>query len=110
LIDWNRIKILREEIGEDDFPDVVEIFMEEVTEMISALHKSPALETLGADLHALKGSALNLGFERFAQLCQIGETAAANGKPETIDLPPILDCYDASKSMFLNGLSNGESA
>ncbi|MEP1767277.1 MAG: Hpt domain-containing protein [Sulfitobacter sp.] len=110
MIDWNRIKILRDEIGEEDFPDVVEIFIEEVTEMIQNLRQTPKLETLGADLHALKGSALNLGFETFAQLCQVGETAAANGLPDTIDLPPILECYDASKAVFLTGLENGEAA
>jgi HPt (histidine-containing phosphotransfer) domain-containing protein len=107
MIDWNRIKTLRDDIGEDDFPDVVEIFIEEVTEMIANLRDTPQLETLGADLHALKGSALNLGFRSFAQLCQIGETAAAKGDAEAIDLPPILDCYDASKDAFLSGLENG---
>ena len=53
MIDWNRIKTLRDDIGEDDFPDVVEIFIEEVTEMIAHLRDTPQLETLGADLHAL---------------------------------------------------------
>jgi HPt (histidine-containing phosphotransfer) domain-containing protein len=107
MIDWNRIKTLRDEIGEDDFPDVVEIFIEEVTEMISNLRETSQIETLGADLHALKGSALNLGFRSFSQLCQVGETAAANGDAETIELPPILDCYDVSKEAFLSGLENG---
>lgn len=109
MIDWNRIETLRDEIGEDDFPEIVEIFIEEVTEMIANLRNAPQLETLGADLHALKGSALNLGFRSFAQLCQIGETAAANGEAEAIDLPPILDCYDASKEAFLSGLESGQS-
>ncbi|WP_299026568.1 Hpt domain-containing protein [uncultured Sulfitobacter sp.] len=110
MIDWNRIKTLRNEIGEEDFPDVVELFIEEVSEMIETLRTTPKVETLGADLHALKGSALNLGFKEFAQMCQLGETAAANGAADTVDLPPILACYDASKTTFLNGLENGKAA
>jgi len=110
MIDWNRIKTLRDEIGEEDFPDVVDIFIEEVSEMIDSLRNSTQHETLGADLHALKGSALNLGFSSFAQLCQVGETAAANGQADLIDLPPIFDCYEASKAIFLTGLENGKAA
>jgi len=106
MIDWDRIRTLRDDIGKDDFPDVVELFVEEVSEMIEDLRKTPKLETLGAELHALKGSALNLGFETFAQLCQEGETAAINGTPETVELSPIIGCYDASKIEFLEGLED----
>lgn len=110
MIDWNRIRMLRDEIGEEDFPDVVEIFIEEVTEMIDTLRNAPSRDSLGEDLHAVKGSALNLGFEDFAKLCQAGETAAANGAADTVDLPPILACYDASKAQFLEGLEQGKAA
>ena len=34
MIDWTRIKQLRDEIGEEDFPEVVEIFIEEVSKKI----------------------------------------------------------------------------
>jgi HPt (histidine-containing phosphotransfer) domain-containing protein len=107
MIDWTRIKLLRDEVGEEDFADVVDIFIEEVSEMIERLHRNPQLETLGDDLHALKGSALNLGFTTFAALCQTGETSAAKGNPEEIVLGPILTSYDASKTAFLNGLDAG---
>jgi len=106
MINWDKINMLRDDIGEEDFPLVVDIFIEEVSEIIDTLRTAPRAETLGADLHALKGSALNLGFETFAQLCQIGETAAASGKADTIDLPPILECYDASKAIFLEGIKS----
>ncbi len=108
MIDWTRIKQLRDEIGEEDFPEVVEIFIEEVAEMIGGLRSAPKPETLGDDLHALKGSALNLGFRAFAEMCQTGETRAANGRAEEIVLEPILRCYDDSKDVFLAGLENGE--
>lgn len=110
MIDWNRIQTLRDEIGEEDFPDIVEIFIEEVSEMIENLRVAPQIDTLGADLHALKGSALNLGFTEFSKLCQTGETAAANGRADEIILEPILDCYENSKQVFLAGLENGKAA
>lgn len=110
MIDWDRIKMLRDEIGEEDFPEVVEIFIEEVSEMIANLRDAPKIETLGEDLHALKGSALNLGFSAFAALCQIGETHAANGRADKIELAPILQCYEISKDEFLTGLQNEDAA
>lgn len=110
MIDWNRIKQLRDEIGEEDFPEVVEIFIEEVSEMIASLRTAPNLDTLGDDLHALKGSALNLGFSTFAEMCQSGETRAANGRAQEIVLEPILRCYDDSKDVFLAGLENDQAA
>ncbi|MCX7565911.1 Hpt domain-containing protein [Sulfitobacter sp. F26169L] len=110
MIDWKRIKTLRNEIGEESFPEVVDIFIEEVSEMISNLRDAPQTETLGEDLHALKGSALNLGFTMFADLCQSGENRAADGRAEDISLAPILQCYEDSKDVFLAGLQNGKAA
>lgn len=110
MIDWKRIGALREDVGEEDFADVVEIFIDEVTEMIDRLRSAPVVATLGDDLHALKGSALNLGFTDFAQMCQQGETQAANGQANEISLAPILDCYDLSKQAFLSGLEKNKAA
>ncbi len=107
MIDWTKVKTLRDEVGEEDFAEVVEIFLEEVAEMIDRLHVSPAPETLGADLHALKGSALNLGLTPFANMCQSGETRAAQGRAEEIAVIPILDCYEESRLVLLAGLENG---
>ena len=106
MIDWTRVKTLRDEVGAEDFGDVVEIFIEEVSEMVERLRTAPQIETLGEDLHALKGSALNLGFFEFSTLCQIGETLAAQGKAAEIELPPILASYDNSSTAFLEGLNN----
>lgn len=110
MIDWARIKMLRDEIGEEDFPEVVEIFIEEVSMMIDSLRSAPRLDTLGANLHALKGSALNLGFNTFAEMCQRGESAAADGRAGEIVLEPILRCYEDSRDIFLSGLDSGLAA
>lgn len=106
MIDWVRVKTLRNEVGAEDFDDIVEIFIEEVSEMVERLRTAASLETIGDDLHALKGSALNLGFIEFSTLCQTGETLASTGQSNAIDLPPVIACYDKSIAAFLEGLNN----
>lgn len=106
LVDWARISELRSEIGAEDFSDVVDLFLEEVETEIAALESNLATDTLEARLHFLKGSALNLGFEAFSALCQSGESAAARGLGNEVDVPAILDSYHRSKSVFLKGLTS----
>ncbi len=105
MIDWARVTELREETGADDFAEIVEIFLEEVEEEIGKLHDQTGGEILVAAFHLLKGCALNLGFERFSDLCQSAETAAANARAATVDIAKIESAYQASKTEFLKGLS-----
>ena len=37
MIDWARVSERRDEVGEEDFDEVVELFLEEVDEAIAAL-------------------------------------------------------------------------
>lgn len=110
MIDWVRIKTLQSEIGEEDFPEVVELFIDEVAEYISRLRNAPEVSTIGSELHALRGSALNLGFATFAELCQIGESQSLEGRAEEIEIAPLLTCYEESKLLFLEGLEQGKAA
>ena len=105
MIDWERVDELREEIGAEDFGEVVDLFLDEVEEVISRLKDGPDMANLEADLHFLKGGALNLGFRKFSQLCQAGEAAAAAGKADTVDLSAILTSFDESKSVFAQNLA-----
>ncbi|MFT6676639.1 MAG: HPt (histidine-containing phosphotransfer) domain-containing protein [Sulfitobacter sp.] len=104
MIDWTRIKTLREEVGADSFDEVVTLFLEEAETVINHLASSPDPTTLEEELHFLKGSALTLGFHELSDLCQIGETLAANGQADQIRLDPILAIYQASKIRFLADL------
>lgn len=104
MIDWDQVAQLRSEVGADEFDEVVEIFLEEVDVAIDNLRASQDKTTLQEDLHFLKGSALNLGFETFGQLCQEGERRAALDSAEAVTLDPILACYDASRRLFLEGI------
>ena len=101
MIDWTKVAELRDEIGEEDFSEVVEIFLEEVDEAIAHLPDNVPLAKVECCLHFLKGSALNLGFRSFSNLCEVGETAARAGRPEDVDLNAVLVSYTESKAVFL---------
>ncbi|MCZ4352067.1 Hpt domain-containing protein [Roseovarius aestuarii] len=104
MIDWGRVAELRDEIGAEDFGDVIDLFLDEVEGEIASLQSGCPKEELESKLHFLKGSALNLGFNSFSNLCQAGETAAASGDYDTIDLKSTLDSFAASKAAFIDGL------
>jgi HPt (histidine-containing phosphotransfer) domain-containing protein len=110
MIDWDRVHELRAEIGADEFDEVVELFLEEVEGVVSRLRDAPDPARFEEDLHFLKGSALNLGFADLGRLCQAGESAAAAGRAGSVDLAPVLACYDASRGVFLAGLAAGLAA
>ncbi len=104
MIDWSQVAQLREEIGAEDFEEVAEMFLAEVEETLAGLE--PAGPEIGAQLHFLKGSALNLGLAEFADLCARGEVAArAGGTPEGLDrLGPL---FAASRDALDRGLKEG---
>lgn len=104
MIDWNRLRELREEVGADDFDEVIELFLDEVDTVINTLRAFPDPVGLENDLHFLKGSALSLGFRRFSDVCQTFEHAAAQGNTDQVDLKELLTCYDSSRDMFLTNL------
>ncbi|SHL10790.1 Hpt domain-containing protein [Roseovarius marisflavi] len=104
MIDWYRVQELRDEIGAEAFGEVVELFLEEVDDEIDKLRALSDRSNLESQLHFLKGSALNLGFAAFSDLCHKGEMASAAGQQDTVDTTEVLTCYDASKSAFLSGL------
>lgn len=106
LIDWKRVVELKSEIGSEDFNEIVELFLEEVEGELSKLSSSQAHDKLEAQLHFLKGSALNLGFTEFSRLCQAGETAASAGQKNSVPLSEIATSYEISKCEFLNFLNS----
>lgn len=101
MIDWERVEGLRSEVGPEDFRDVVELFLEEVQEIVSRLSTHPDPARYEQDLHFLKGSALNLGFRQVAILCQAGENDAAAGRAESVEIGNIVSCYGQSRRAFM---------
>jgi histidine phosphotransfer protein HptB len=109
MIDWERVKELRGEIGADDFAEVVVMFLEEADEAITRLSHSGGAKAMEADLHFLKGAALNLGFTALSGLCQDGERRAAGGDTG-VDLDAVRNTYFASKSAFEGGMDQAFAA
>lgn len=104
MIDWSRVKELCDEVGSEDFEEVVELFLEEVEEVISRLLTAPDPSLLEQDLHFLKGSALSLGFTTFSDLCQDGERASATGQADKVSVTEIVAEFERSKARFLTEL------
>lgn len=100
MIDWPRVKELREEVGPEDFDEVVDLFLEEVEEVIAKLRGGDRGQ-LEQDLHFLKGSAMNLGFDDFSQLCLDGERKSAQGDSNSVNVIEIVDKFESSKVNFL---------
>lgn len=102
MIDWDRVMELRSEIGPDDFEEVVSLFLEEADEAMARLTIAGGAKALAADLHFLKGAALNLGFDMLSALCQDGERRAGAGDL-TVDLEAVRDAYATCRGEFEDG-------
>lgn len=100
MIDWDRIENLLEEVGPEDFREVVAMFLEEVAETITRLGEATDVARLEQDLHFLKGCALNLGFSRLGALSGRGESDAAAGRGAEVDIPAIIACFHESRAAF----------
>lgn len=100
MIDWAKVEELRDEIGADDFDEVVQLFLCEVEERVEQLSSHKALTEIEEDLHFLKGSALNLGFTAFASLCHEGERIAQSDQM-VANLKDIENAFLESKGWFL---------
>jgi histidine phosphotransfer protein HptB len=98
MIDWCRVNELRSELGGEDFSEVVALFLEEGDELAGKLRAGISATEVEAELHFLKGSALNLGLGLLAQLCQSGQAAQ-------VDLQEVAEIWERSKAEFLAGLN-----
>jgi hypothetical protein len=98
VIDWNRVHDLREEVGSEVFPEVILMFFEEADEVIARLGAGTDGNDLVADLHLLRGSAANLGFDALARLCAAAEAGA--GGDASVMIESILRCYRLSREAF----------
>lgn len=105
MIDWDRVQQLREEIGRDEFAEVVMMFLEEADEVLARMAPNVEGPALRDDCHFLKGAALNLGFKSLAALCLRGEKRAQGVDCDT-DLAEIRACYSASRDSLLAGLAD----
>ena len=97
MIDWGRVDELREEVGADDLAEVVEMFCEEVDEVLRGLSSTTSSELPGK-IHFLKGSAQNIGFVGLAELCLSTENALRGNPASTPDIKCLSEVFAAARN------------
>lgn len=100
MLDMNRIDELREDFGEDDFEEIISLFLEEVEQRLAEITEQSCADVAGV-LHFLKGSAANLGFTSFKSACEQAEEGLSSD-----DLKRIAEVYAQSKDVFFKSLES----
>ena len=100
MINAARITELKDEVGEDDLFEVIELFCDEVEEVLESLDTAKSAE-LPALLHFLKGSALNIGLEAVSSKCLAEEVRLKADPDASPDIDAIRETYAASKAALL---------
>lgn len=96
MLDRDRIEELRSEVGDDGVAEVIELFCEEVEEVLDQIAASGSSD-LAERLHFLKGSALNIGMARVGGLCLVEEDRLRADASSIPDIKAIRDAYSASR-------------
>ncbi|WP_170771375.1 Hpt domain-containing protein [Ruegeria lacuscaerulensis] len=104
MIDWPRVRQLRDEVGSGEFDEVVAIFLDEVQEALTRLRADTNRSGFEQNLHFLKGAALSLGFKSLAKLCQDGERHSAQGQSQMVDIAQVFAVFETSRIEFKSGL------
>jgi len=102
MIDWNRLDVLRAEVGGDAFGEVVALFLEETDGEVARLRGGSPGRGAAASLHFLRGAALNLGLAELARLCDEGERRLRTGGG--FDLAALLASYDRARGALVAAL------
>lgn len=76
LVNPARVQALCQEIGEDAFPEVLEMFLSETAQVVARLRGMTDPAAIAADMHFLKGSALTMGMDDLATYCMGVEQGA----------------------------------
>jgi HPt (histidine-containing phosphotransfer) domain-containing protein len=84
LIDQERVTLLRDDLGPDGVEVVTEIFTEDAQMLLRQIGSATTASAQEANLHRLRGGALNLGFAALAAACAKHERRAREG----VMMPP----------------------
>lgn len=98
MISTERLEELKAEVGEGDLSEIVSLFIGESDGIVARLGAARDPTEAEEMLHALKGSALNLGFDSLAALCREGEGQAAGSEAWPLRVAHLLEVYEQSKS------------
>lgn len=108
ILDPDIIKELKDIMGQDFlllFTTYMSDSIDKITELKNAIHKED-IDQVRRVSHSLKGSSLNLGVIKVAELCNKIETGAAQGdKRYFIDLLHSIDAEFSNVSQAINELT-----
>ena len=96
MIDWDRIAELQEEVGEEDFAEVLDMFFSEVEDALNGLSDASP-EGWASGLHFLKGAALNIGMEALSTQCRDAEIALKTDPGAQIEATALRATLQASQ-------------
>ena len=99
MIDDTRIKEMRDTFGDAEFAELIELFREEAAEIVGSLQHRMGAE-LGASLHALRGSAENMGLQDLSARCRLGEKVLSEGGD--VDPSAICEAFDSGVRALLD--------
>ncbi|MFB9224898.1 Hpt domain-containing protein [Paracoccus cavernae] len=107
MIDWDRVREMRGELGEAEFRLILELFLDEIETIAFRLTSNdPAL--METDLHFLRGCSRNLGFRALAAVCEEFEALTISGRANEVRLERVLDIYAHTKQVFMRALAGSQ--
>ncbi|RVV98033.1 hypothetical protein EKE94_11250 [Mesobaculum littorinae] len=99
---WQRLNEVRDDIGVEDFADIVHLFLEETEEGLTSLDWAGPVQDRADRLHFVKGAALNLGLSGLAEGCSAaGRHALEDPEQAQADL---LTCFDRTRAVLTEEL------
>lgn len=101
MIDWGRVVQLRDDVGATEFGPLLELFIDEIETVLAQLQAGDPVR-LTDDLHFIRGSAVNLGFNELVSLCRQIETGPGQAPQALLDR--LRGCYASSKKEFMRDL------
>ena len=97
MIDEDRIRELRDEIGAEDLDLVLDLFLAEAGETLSGIEAGQSAEALERAMHFLRSGALNMGLSGFADAASAVEDERPDDPlPAVARLRAILDRTQAA--------------
>lgn len=105
MIDWKRVREMRDDVGDAEFRPILELFLDEIETVVFRLPGN-AQDQMAADFHFLTGCARSLGFRRFSQLCEGMEAMADRQHIPQHCIDDALSVYSESKLQFTRDLDN----
>ncbi len=103
MIDWVRVRELHDDVGNDEFHAVVELFLDEIESIMMDLGPAEGARQ-ACGFHFMTGCARYLGFVAFGLLCESCEAEARAQSLGRAALDRVLAVYASSKRQLFSDL------